>query len=99
MANGKANKGKGNALVINISTLKVVFPLNSNRDKAYPAGAPIKMDSTMVMVATMIELCSALTMPENPAKNSRLATLNDGKNRLGNAITSSGVESELTIRR
>ena len=39
-ANGNASNGKGKARVIRIMTRKNSFPTKSNRESAYPAGAP-----------------------------------------------------------
>src|SRR6056300_298869 len=64
-ANGNASNGKGKARVIRIMTRKNSFPTKSNRESAYPAGAPSPIEKIMVKTATMIEFNSASIMPLN----------------------------------
>jgi hypothetical protein len=98
-ANGKAKSGNGNARVINTSTRKVSFPGKSNRDNAYPAGAPIRIDKTMVTVATMTEFASASIMPSKPAKNFRLAKSISGTKDFGKLFTVSGEDNVFTSKK
>ena len=63
IAKGSASRGKGKARVIKMSSRNVALPRNSNRESAYPAGAPIAMDITIVIVATIREFFKASKIP------------------------------------
>ena len=96
---GSASNGKGKARVRRIKSLKSSVPLNSKRDRAYPAGAPIRIDMTIVSAATRTEFLSAVRIPSKPAKNVRLRMSNSGMNDLGYAFTASGELSVLMSRK
>ena len=98
-ANGRASNGKGNARVSRINSLNKFLPTKSNRDSAYPAGAPIKIDIVIVNKATVIEFFKAVIIPENSAKKCKLPKSNSGKNDFGKLFTVSGDESVLISRK
>ena len=98
-ASGSAKSGNGNARVNRISIRNNSFPGKSNRDKAYPAGAPTTIDMTMVSNATRIEFFSALSIPANPAKNVSDPRSNSGMKLLGKAFTASGELSVLISKK